>query len=171
MRVTLIRPAKRHVTEFLDAVARSRQLHRHLVTPFATEAEYFRFVNHCRSPRCSNFFVVRTDGRALVGAINVENIIRGYFHSAFLGYYAFTPHAGQGLMREGLVQAVDHAFDELTLHRLEANIQPWNERSIALVRSLGFRFEGLSPKYLRISGRWRDHERYALLSEDWRGQA
>lgn len=168
MRVILVRPSKRYVTEFLDAVARSRKLHQDLVTPFTTEAEYFRFVNHSRSPRCSNFFVLRKDDKALVGAINIENIVRGYFYSAFLGYYAFTPYNGQGLMREGLVQVIDHAFDELKLHRLEANIQPENTRSIDLVRGLGFRYEGLSPKYLKIAGTWRDHERYALLNEDWR---
>jgi ribosomal-protein-alanine N-acetyltransferase len=53
------------------------------------------------------------------------------------------------------------------LHRLEANIQPSNERSIALVRGLGFRKEGLSRRYLKIGGRWRDHERWALLVDEW----
>ena len=56
------------------------------------------------------------------------------------------------------------------LHRLEANIQPDNARSIGLVRSLGFRMEGFSPRYLKIGGRWRDHERWALLSDNWRGR-
>ena len=70
-------------------------------------------------------------------------------------------------MREGLQLVIERAFDELGLHRLEANIQPANERSIALVRGLGFRNEGLSRRYLKISGRWRDHERWALLAEEW----
>ena len=71
-------------------------------------------------------------------------------------------------MREGLILTIRHAFRELRLHRLEANIQPINTRSIALVQSLGFRLEGYSPKYLKISGRWRDHERYALLAPQWK---
>ena len=71
---------------------------------------------------------------------------------------------GQGLMREGLQAAVRDAFRSLKLHRLEANIQPANAASIALVRACGFSKEGYSPRYLKIGGRWRDHERWAILA-------
>lgn len=71
-------------------------------------------------------------------------------------------------MREGLALALDHAFGPLRLHRLEANIQPANEASRRLVERLGFRLEGSSPGYLKIRGRWREHERWAILREEWR---
>ena len=83
-----------------------------------------------------------------------------------LGYYALAPHAGKGLMSAGLELVLTRAFGELALHRLEANIQPKNRRSIELVRRAGFRCEGLSPRYLKIAGRWRDHERWAITVED-----
>ena len=67
-------------------------------------------------------------------------------------------------MRAGLSQVVRYAFSSLKMHRLEANIQPENIASIALVRSCGFLKEGYSPKYLKIGGRWRDHERWAILA-------
>jgi ribosomal-protein-alanine N-acetyltransferase len=111
----------------------------------------------------------RTDG-AIVGIVNLNEIVRGAFQSAYLGYYAFAPHAGQGYMAEGLGLVLRHAFRDLGLHRLEANIQPGNRASRALVRRLGFRREGFSPRYLRIGGRWRDHERWAIVREAWRAR-
>jgi len=71
-------------------------------------------------------------------------------------------------MRAGIELVVQVAFGNLGLHRIEANIQPGNKASIALAQSAGFRREGFSPRYLKISGRWRDHERWALLADDWR---
>jgi len=112
------------------------------------------------------FFVV-TPREDIAGVVNVSEIVRGSFQSAYLGYYALEPFAGSGLLRSGLGLVIAHCFGELGLHRLEANIRPENSRSIALVESLGFRKEGFSPRYLKVCGRWRDHERWALLSENW----
>jgi ribosomal-protein-alanine N-acetyltransferase len=70
----------------------------------------------------------------------------------------------QGFMREGLRAVTRHAFNRLGLHRLEASIQPGNAASIALARSCGFAKEGYSPRYLKLGGRWRDHERWAILA-------
>jgi ribosomal-protein-alanine N-acetyltransferase len=100
----------------------------------------------------------------MVGVVNISEIVRGAFRSGYLGYYAFTPFERRGLMTEGLSLVVDEAFGGLGLHRLEANVQPDNGASIRLVRRLGFRREGYSPRYLKINGRWRDHERWAILS-------
>ncbi len=72
-------------------------------------------------------------------------------------------------MGEALQQALRLAFNHLRLHRVEANIQPGNSASIALVKRAGFSLEGFSPRYLKIAGRWRDHQRWAILAEDWRG--
>jgi ribosomal-protein-alanine N-acetyltransferase len=99
--------------------------------------------------------------------VNLNEIVRGAFHSAYLGYYGFAPHARQGYMTEGLGLVLRHAFRQMGLHRLEANIQPRNRASRALVRRLGFRREGFSPRYLKVLGRWRDHERWAIVREAW----
>jgi [ribosomal protein S5]-alanine N-acetyltransferase len=105
---------------------------------------------------------------ALVGVVNVMEIVWGSFQSAYLGYYLFQPFGGRGYMTEGLALVIRRAFGELGLHRLEANIQPDNERSVRLVKRLGFRCEGVSPRYLKVAGRWRDHLRWAILREEWR---
>ena len=111
--------------------------------------------------------MVRGNQAQLIGCININEIVRGAFQSAFLGYYAFLPHNGKGLMKQALALVVSEAFHQLQLHRLEANIQPSNVASIALVKSLGFRLEGYSKRYLKIDGEWRDHERYAITAEEW----
>lgn len=150
--------------EFLAAVARSRGLHRPWVAPPATAEAFRAMVKRAQDPANVTCLVRRSDSGALVGFINTSNIIRGSFQSAFLGYYVFSGHERQGLMQAGLRLAVRAAFKELKLHRLEANIQPGNHASIALARSCGFAKEGFSPRYLKIAGRWRDHERWAILA-------
>ena len=157
----------RRAAEFLRAVRGSRELHRGWVSPPSDRTRFAQYVRALRA-RNRDGFLVLTGSGAIAGVINVSEIVRGSFQSAYLGYYAFTPHQGHGVMREGLRLVISHCFNVLKLHRLEANIQPENERSISLVKSLGFRVEGFSPRYLKVCGRWRDHERWALLSENWR---
>jgi ribosomal-protein-alanine N-acetyltransferase len=99
---------------------------------------------------------------------NLNEIVRGGLQSAYLGFYALEPHAGAGHMAAGVGALLRRAFGELHLHRVEANVQPDNTRSLALVERLGFRREGFSPRYLKVGGRWRDHVRLALLAEEWR---
>ena len=153
--------------EFLAAVVRSRTLHRPWVAAPGTPEAFREYFLRQQDPRFAAFFIWTSEARGLVGAVNLSEIVHGAFRSAYLGYYAFVPFAGRGLMQDGLRRVITHAFTTLKLHRLEANIQPGNMPSIALVKKLGFRREGFSPRYLKINGRWRDHERWAILSEDW----
>lgn len=111
--------------------------------------------------------ILRATGE-IVGVINLNNVVRGYFQNAAAGYYAFAPHAGKGLMREGMLLVLKHAFRKLKLHRVEANIQPDNLRSIALVKSCGFVREGFSRRLVKVCGRWRDHELWAIRAEGLR---
>lgn len=110
----------------------------------------------------------RNDDGAPAGVFNFSEIAHGAFQSAYLGYYALEPYAGQGYMAEGLALAIEVAFRKLRLHRIEVNVQPANARSTALVRGASFTREGFSRRYMKIAGRWRDHERWAMLVEDWR---
>ncbi len=102
----------------------------------------------------------------IVGVMHLSQISRGALESAYLGFYGNAVLARRGLMTEAVRLAVRHAFDVTGLHRVEANVQPDNVRSLALVRRVGFRREGFSPRYLRIDGVWRDHERWAILADD-----
>ena len=167
--VHLERPTLSHQQQFLRAVRDSRALHRGWVSPPRDEEQFVLYVASLDARNREGFFV-RTGEGELAGVINVSEIVRGAFQSAYLGYYAFVPFAGKGFMRQGLQLVIEYCFVTARLHRLEANIQPDNARSIALVQSLGFAYEGFSPRYLKIEGRWRDHQRWALLVEDWKPQ-
>jgi len=156
--------------DFVAAVCASRALHHPWVdladTPQRFTALLLRF-----AAADQHGYLLRHDAcGGLVGYVSVGNVVRGAFLSATLGYAAFSGHDGRGLMTAGLRHVVDLAFDELELHRVEANIQPGNTRSIALVQRLGFECEGYSPKLLFIEGDWRDHERWALRIDScpWR---
>jgi ribosomal-protein-alanine N-acetyltransferase len=149
---------------FLAAVRKSRRLHSPWTAPPDTPAKFHAYLKRVRPPSNYGFLVCRRSDLAIVGVINLSNIVRGFFQSGYLGYYAFAGYEGQGYMKAGLSAVVRHAFKVLKLHRLEANIQPGNAASLAVVRACGFRHEGYSPRYLKIGGRWRDHERWAILA-------
>ena len=161
-RVFIRSPELSDQREFLAAVRRSRALHHPWVRAPDTPALFRRYVARSAQPGQCGLLACRRDDGAVVGTFNISNMVMGPFCSAFLGYYAFAGQERQGLMREGLQAVVRHAFKRLKLHRLEANIQPGNAASIALARSCGFVLEGYSPRYLKIGGRWRDHERWAI---------
>jgi ribosomal-protein-alanine N-acetyltransferase len=157
--------------EFLAAVRRSRRLHGRWVAPPWTPTAYRTYLRRLRGTTHVGYLVCLRATGALVGVVNISEIVRGVFQSGYLGYYAFTPFARHGLMTEGLGLVIDEAFRGLGLHRLEANVQPGNVASLRLVRRLGFRREGYSPRYLKIGGRWRDHERWAIVSDRRRPRA
>ena len=152
---------------FLALARESRELHRPWTYPPERSDQFDDlFARSRRDDFACLVACLAEDAREIVGVFTISQIVRGAFQSAYLGYYAHQRHAGRGLMREALEQVVDHAFGSLALHRLEANIQPGNQPSIALARGAGFRLEGFSPRYLLIGGQWRDHERYAITADE-----
>ena len=167
-RVFLRVPVKDDSEEAIALNRASLRLHRGLVYPPTDPEEFGTFLSRCRRPDCVCCFVCRREDGAIVGSINLSQIYGGGFRNAYLGYYAGEQFAGRGYMTEALQLMLRYAFEELHLHRLEANIQPGNVASMALVKRAGFVCEGYSRRYLKIGGRWRDHERWAILAEDWK---
>jgi ribosomal-protein-alanine N-acetyltransferase len=167
-RVFLRAPERDDEAEFIEAMQASRTLHRPWLYAPQTPEDFREYLVRALRPTSEFFLGCRHEDDAIIGFLNLSEIVRGSFQSAYLGYGAVAAFAGQGYMRDALALVLRETFTRLDLHRVEANIQPDNAASIALVRRSGFELEGVSPRYLKIGGRWRDHERWAIRSETWR---
>jgi [ribosomal protein S5]-alanine N-acetyltransferase len=167
-RVFLRYPEKEDAAEFIALNRASRAFHRGLASPPVDEERFNRFLTRNENEANESFFICRnTDGR-IIGAVILSQIFRGGFQNAYLGYYIGAEFGGQGYMTEAVALVLRFAFRDLKLHRVEANVQPHNLASTAVLRKNGFTKEGFSRKYVKIGGRWRDHERWAIIAEDWR---
>ena len=163
-------PVESDCAEFLAVNRRSAKFNRGRASPPITVKQFAAYMKRNAGADGACFLVCRAADDAIMGSIALSQIFLGGFRSAYLGYQIGEEFAGQGYMSEAIQLMLRHAFVKLKLHRLEANIQPDNSASIALVKRAGFLKEGYSRRYLKICGRWRDHERWAILIEDWRGK-
>jgi len=102
----------------------------------------------------------------LIGGLGITNVRRGVAQMASIGYWTGRPYVRRGYMTEAVRAALEFAFTQLGLHRIEAACIPANLASKGLLQKLGFRAEGEARNYLRINGQWRDHLLYAILQED-----
>jgi ribosomal-protein-alanine N-acetyltransferase len=162
-RVHIRRVARADEKEFTRLMRDSRQLHEPWISP-PTNAVLFRhYIQRISREDHEGFAICRNQDDRIVGAININHIVRGSFLSASLGYYVGAEFQGYGYMEEGLNLLTRYAFNTLGLHRLEANIQPDNVRSQKLVERCGFVKEGYSEGFLFINGAWRDHERWCCI--------
>lgn len=112
------------------------------------------------------YFIFGEPGATLLGGLNIGNVRRGVAQAASLGYWMGTPYAGRGLMTDAVRAAVPFAFATLRLNRLEAACLPGNRASARVLEKVGFRLEGRARRYLKIDGRWQDHDLFALLHDD-----
>lgn len=147
---------------FLAATSASQDYYKPWVAPPVTQEQFAEYLIKYNQHNNKSFLIIHNN--ALVGVVNLNEIVYGAFKSAYLGYYGVREFGRKGLMFAGMQLVIEYAFNHLGLHRLEANIQPENRRSINLVKKIGFSQEGFSPKYLYINGRWCDHERWALIA-------
>lgn len=167
-RIFLRRPEAKDQVEYLDLNRRSVSFNRGLASPPTRPEEFASFLERSLLNTNACFLICRQTDGTIMGSISLSQIYHGPFRSAYLGYQIGADFARQGYMTEAIPLMLRYAFADLKLHRLEANIQPGNAPSIAIVKRAGFVKEGYSRKYLKICGRWRDHERWAILIEDWR---
>ena len=154
--------------EFTTLARRSVRFHRGLLKLPKTREAYELFRKRVSGEASECFLICRAEDDAIAGVIHMAQIFRGPLQSAYLGYGLGVDFIGKGYASNAVRVILRFAFHDLKLHRLEANIQPHNLPSIALVKQLGFSKEGYSPKYLKVSGKWCDHERWAITKENWK---
>jgi len=163
--IALRPPSLGDCNEFVARTRASVELHHPWVTPPATRAQFEAYLRRVQQPDFAGYLACHRGEGAIVGYFTLGHIVRDALQSAYLGYAAFAPYQGRGLMSEGMRLVLADAFDRLRLHRIEANIQPDNTPSQALAHRCGFQREGFSPAYLKIGGVWRDHERWAIRAD------
>lgn len=164
--IAIARARRSDAAELIRANIESRSHHAPWVAPFTSQDGFDAWFSTLLTGANVSLIAREQHSGGIVGVMNVSQIFLKGFQSAYLGYYGMVAFAGRGLMTEALRLTTRFAFSEIGLHRLEANIQPENLRSIALVQRVGFKKEGFSPRYLQVNGTWRDHERWALLADE-----
>ena len=167
-KVYLRRPKAEDCGEFTEMARRSEKFHRGLMNPAKTPEDFERFLQRVDNDQTESFLICRAEDDAIAGMINLSQIFYGAFQNAYLGYGLWVEFAGKGYATESIRLVLKFAFTDLKLHRIEANVQPHNLASIRLLERCGFKKEGFSEKYLKIGGRWRDHERWAIIRENWK---
>ena len=169
-RVFLRYPVEGDFEELAELYRRSRK---HL-TGFAaanfTRDRFDQIIESNKLEANEYFLVCRKQDNAIIGTLAFSQIFRRGFQNAYLGYQLFAGFTGFGYMTEAVAVALKFFFNDLKLHRVEANVQPNNVRSIAVLERNGFVKEGFSEKYLKIGGRWCDHERWAIVRENWKSK-
>ena len=111
------------------------------------------------------FWITKKGESRVIGNINLNGVIKGSFSSCFISFRRDKDEVGKGFMLEAIIKGIDIAFNDIGLHRIEANIMPSNELDLDLCRQIGFYEEGLAKKYLKINGVWEDHIHMVLLNE------
>lgn len=166
--VCLREPRESDFQELQCLFAASRKLLRGFASTNFDRKLFNEMLAASRLETTEAFLICLRDSGAIVGQITLSQIFRKSFRSAYLGYQLFNGFTGKGYMTEAVRLLLRKAFTDLDLHRVEANVQPENKASIAVLKRNGFSKEGFSRRYLKIGGRWRDHERWAIIKEDWR---
>lgn len=164
-RVLVRKISKLDSESFLKMVNQSQSFYEKWINPPDNEERFAELIVRNEFENFQSFVVLEYESNEIIGLFNLSQIARGNFQSAYLSYYTHANFARKGYMKEALELLLTFVFNDFGLHRLEANIQPENIASIALVKSCGFTKEGFSKKYLKINGIWSDHERWAITKE------
>ena len=107
--------------------------------------------------------VILGDSDRVAGRITLNGIVRGPFQSCSMGYWVSAADNGRGLATAAVRNIMRVAFEELGLHRIQAETLLHNVRSQGVLERNGFVRFGVAPTYLNIAGEWQDHAIYQVI--------
>lgn len=139
--------------------SRSKEFYTLEIQRKGLEESYKQYLNGSST----NFGIYKD--KALIGKIQLSNIVRGVFKNAFIGYSMDEKEQNKGYMKEALNLVLDYAFNDLELHRIEASTLVDNEKSQNVLLGCGFEEIGVSKEYLFINNKWRDHKVFYRLNQ------
>ncbi len=166
-RVHILPPSSALKSVYFSFIEENIHYHQPWVFLSLSELHYKYYIKANKEGTSRGCFIFHNETKELIGVININNIMLGPVSSASLGYYNAEKFSKTGLMSEGMLLVLDYAFQILKLNRIEANIQPDNIASLIFAKKIGFQKEGFSPKYLKIGDEFKDHERWAILKDDF----
>ena len=153
--------------ELIAANLASMALHEPWVSPCRDEMSFMGYLARCDGERSVGFVARERSSGRIAGIVNLSEIVRGFFQSAYMGYYGMAGMNGRGLMREAVGLVVTHAFEELDLHRVSARCDERNTRSYALMERIGMRREAHFRENELFKGEWGGEFVYAVLAREW----
>ncbi|WMJ22462.1 GNAT family N-acetyltransferase [Paludicola sp. MB14-C6] len=125
-------------------------------------------MNQIKDDSSYRFYIYeKRDFNRIIGMIGLNNIVRGAFQSCFLGYKLDCEKQNIGYMTEAVLECTRIAFEELHLHRIEANVMPRNTPSLRVLEKCGYQNEGISKNYLNINGTWEDHIHMVCINQSY----
>ena len=147
---------------------RFSQTHNASYFTYQTQKKYLKFdAEDFKKGRIFPFWItLKDDPSKIIGRVSYFNVALGGMMSCSIGYHLDKDHLSMGYMTEAITEADAFLFDEMKFHRIEAFILPENERSLKLIKKLGYRYEGTRISYMHINGEWRDHEAFFKLNKN-----
>ena len=106
---------------------------------------------------------LKKENHTVIGTLSLSRIQYGNLCSGVLGYRIGGERQGEGFGTEAAKEGTRIGFEELSLHRMEADVMTENRASLRILEKCGYKKEGYFREYFRINGKWEDHIHMAAI--------
>jgi [ribosomal protein S5]-alanine N-acetyltransferase len=129
--------------------------------------EYFESIQtHVADRSAMQWAIVRRSDKQFMGTCTLWHFDWNN-QRCEVGYGLARRFWGQGFMQQAIRAMIQYAFQTLNLHRIEADVDPENAKSLRLLEGIGFQREGYLRERWLVEGRVMDAIYLGLLKSDW----